>query len=82
MLKLLETNLERVEKPASVKAQLVNAIKAMLNSVQHLSQVGFFFPHLSIRFSDSIGKGIFFSFLGGIRFEPFENMERLQRSKA
>jgi hypothetical protein len=39
MLKLLETNLERVEKPASVKAQLVNAIKAMLNSVQHLTQV-------------------------------------------
>ncbi len=28
-----------VDKPGSVKAQIVKAIKAMLNSVQYLSQV-------------------------------------------
>ena len=28
-----------VDKPASVKAQIVKALKAMLNSVQHLTQV-------------------------------------------
>ena len=28
-----------VDKPGSVKAQIVKALKAMLNSVQHLSQV-------------------------------------------
>ena len=39
LLKLLETNMNGVDKPASVKAQIVKALKAMLNSVQHLTQV-------------------------------------------
>jgi hypothetical protein len=39
LLKLLETNMNGVDKPGSVKAQIVKAIKAMLNSVQYLSQV-------------------------------------------
>jgi hypothetical protein len=39
LLKLLDSNLEGIEKPASVKAQIVKALKAMLNSIQHLSQV-------------------------------------------
>ncbi|CAF0754857.1 unnamed protein product [Brachionus calyciflorus] len=39
LLKLLESSLSGVDKPASVKAQIVKAIKAMLNSTQHLSQV-------------------------------------------
>ena len=39
MLKVLDSNLSNVDKPASVKAQIVKAIKAMLNSTQYLSQV-------------------------------------------
>jgi len=39
LLELLESNLSRVDKPASVKAQIVKALKEMLNSVQYLSQV-------------------------------------------
>ncbi len=42
MLKVLDSNLERVDKPASVKAQIVKAIKAMLNSTQYLSQVNLY----------------------------------------
>jgi hypothetical protein len=40
LLKLLESSMAQVDKPASVKAQIVKALKAMLNSLQHLSQVG------------------------------------------
>ncbi len=39
LLKLLESNMERVDRPGSVKAQIANTLKAMLNSVQYLSQV-------------------------------------------
>jgi DnaJ family protein C protein 13 len=39
MLKLLESSMTGIDKPASVKAQIVKAIKAMLNSAQYLSQV-------------------------------------------
>ena len=39
LLKLLESSMERIEKPSSVKAQIVKAIKAMLNSTNYLSQV-------------------------------------------
>lgn len=41
LLKLLESSMERVEKPASVKAQIVKALKSMLNSINYLSQVIF-----------------------------------------
>lgn len=39
LLKLLESSMERIDKPASVKAQIVKALKAMLNSTNYLSQV-------------------------------------------
>jgi DnaJ family protein C protein 13 len=39
LLKLLESNLHGIDKQASAKAQIVNALKAMLNSIQYLSQV-------------------------------------------
>ena len=39
MLKLLESSMSQVDKPAAVKAQIVKALKAMLNSIQHMSQV-------------------------------------------
>jgi hypothetical protein len=39
LLKLLESSMERIDKPSSVKAQIVKAIKAMLNSTTYLSQV-------------------------------------------
>lgn len=42
MLKLLESSMSQVDNPASVKAQIVKALKAMLNSTQHLSQVSYF----------------------------------------
>lgn len=42
LLKLLESSMERIDKPSSVKAQIVKAIKAMLNSTTYLSQVKIF----------------------------------------
>ena len=39
LLNLLEKPMEKIESPGSVKAQIVEAIKAMLNSIQHLTQV-------------------------------------------
>jgi len=39
LLGLLEKPLTDVESPGSVKALIVEAIKAMLNSMQHLTQV-------------------------------------------
>lgn len=39
LLNLLEQPMEKIESPGSVKAQIVEAIKAMLNSLQHLTQV-------------------------------------------
>jgi DnaJ family protein C protein 13 len=39
LLKLLESSMSQVDKPASVKAQIVKALKAMLNTTQYASQV-------------------------------------------
>lgn len=39
LLKLLESSMPNVDRPGSVKAQIANTLKAMLNSVQYLSQV-------------------------------------------
>ncbi len=39
MLKLLESSMSQVDKPASVKAQIVKALKAMLNTTQYATQV-------------------------------------------
>lgn len=39
LLKLLENSMERIDKPAAVKAQIVKALKSMLNSMQYISQV-------------------------------------------
>ena len=39
LLRLLESNLDKVDNPMSIKAQIVKAIKGMLNSTQYLSQV-------------------------------------------
>lgn len=39
LLKLLDSPMEKIDNPGSVKAQIVEAIKAMLNSVTHLTQV-------------------------------------------
>lgn len=39
LLRLLDSNMAGVDKPASVKAQIVKALKAMLNSLQYLTQV-------------------------------------------
>ncbi|RNA25242.1 dnaJ -like protein, partial [Brachionus plicatilis] len=39
LLKLLESSMTGIDKPNSVKAQIVKAIKSMLNSAQYLTQV-------------------------------------------
>ena len=43
LLKLLESSMTGIDKPNSVKAQIVKAIKSMLNSAQYLTQVSTIF---------------------------------------
>ena len=39
LVKLLETRMEQQENPSAVKAQIVNALKAMLRSLKYGDQV-------------------------------------------
>ena len=62
-----------VDKPGSVKAQIVKALKAMLNSVQYLSQVFYFYLFifvLNLDLASLFNKG-------RINIKQIENMERL-----
>jgi DnaJ family protein C protein 13 len=42
LLQLLESPMERIDKPAAVKALIVKALKSMLNSLQHSTRVNYY----------------------------------------
>jgi hypothetical protein len=47
LLNLLDSPMKKIENPGSVKAQIVEAIKSMLNSITHLTQVSFRYQRLN-----------------------------------